>query len=268
MTSLTEISWPDTPFSLNVEGAESSLDRLVLVGRRGSEAHGTYVPSTDPDSIDDRDVMGVVVPPRDYYLGMKKWEGAESIKGEWDVVLYEVRKFAGLLGRQNPNVLSMLWLEPEDYLHVGPVGQKLLDHRDLFRSRRAASDAFVGYARGQLKRMTHYKFEGYMGAKRKELVDRHGYDTKNAAHLVRLLHTGLEYLRTGRLQVRRTWDVDVILKIKRGGWSLHEVRDYADRKFEEFKEVYDESPLPPVVNWEAINRLVVECVELGGGRWA
>jgi hypothetical protein len=42
------------------------IDRLLPEGLislcwRGSVAHGMYVPKSDPDSIDDKDVMGVYV---------------------------------------------------------------------------------------------------------------------------------------------------------------------------------------------------------------
>lgn len=33
-----------------------------------------------------------------------------------------------------------------------------------------------------------------MGEKRKQLVAKHGYDTKNASHLIRLLRMGMEFL--------------------------------------------------------------------------
>jgi len=35
---------------------------------------------------------------------------------------------------------------------------------------------------------------GYLGDKRKQLVLKHGYDAKNAAHLIRLLRMGIEFL--------------------------------------------------------------------------
>lgn len=55
--------------------------------------------------------MGIVIPPKPYYLGMQQWEVTEGFNGPWDIVLYELRKFVGLLCRQNPNVLQLLWLE-------------------------------------------------------------------------------------------------------------------------------------------------------------
>jgi DNA relaxase NicK len=44
---------------------------------------------------------------------------------------------------------------------------------------------------------------GYMGKKRRELVVRVGYDAKNAAHLIRLLRMGIEFLTEGTLYVER-----------------------------------------------------------------
>ena len=63
-----EVLWPDVPFRLH--------ERLILAGLRGSEAHGTYVPPSDPHGVDDRDIMGVCVLPREYYLGLDRWEHA------------------------------------------------------------------------------------------------------------------------------------------------------------------------------------------------
>jgi uncharacterized protein len=242
-----EIQYPDTPFPLH--------ESLVLLGRRGSESHGTFVPSTDPDSIDDRDLMGVCIPPAPWLLGVRQWEGAESIKGVWDVVLYDYRKFVRLLTKQNPNVIGMLWLEPEDYLQVGPAGQTLIDQRLALRCRDAAYESFSGYAYSQLKKMNGGVFRGYMGDKRKKLVERIGYDAKNAAHLVRLLHMGSEYQRTGELQVRRTWDREMLVEIKTGKWPLEKVKAYAESKFADMRAAYNESVLP-----EACNKFVIEQV--------
>lgn len=248
-----EIAWPPTPFDL--------VWHLVLAGRRGSEAHGTYVPPEDDAGIDDRDVMGIVIPPAEYLLGVRRpaWEGSEAIRGPWDVVLYDYRKFVRLLCKQNPNALSLLWLREEDYLFRSPEGQALVEHRDLFRARRPAYEAFIGYARGQLHRMNHWvqPYRGYMGAKRKALVDRFGYDTKNAAHLIRLLHMGVEYLRQGVLHVRRTDDRDALLAIKRGEWSLPQVMDEAERSFIECQTAYENSAMPEAIDTRAVEELVV-----------
>jgi glycerol-3-phosphate dehydrogenase len=99
-----------------------------------------------------------------------------------------------------------------------------------------------------------------MGAKRKALVEKFGYDTKNAAHLVRLLHMGHEYLETGRLQVRRgIFDREMLMSIKRGEWSLTLVQAYAQRRLELLQQMKT-SVLPETIDEEAINDLVVRCM--------
>ena len=173
-----------------------------LMGYRGSKAHKTYVDPANPNSIDDIDVMGVAVASKDVYLGLQTFEQKERFVDEWDSVIYEVRKFFRLLLRANPNVLSLLFLEPEDYLIIKREGQKLLDSRDLFASKRVYK-SFIGYAHGQLKRMTHGNYKGFQGARRAEMFAELGYDAKNGSHLIRILRLGIEYLDHGKLTVAR-----------------------------------------------------------------
>jgi len=131
------------------------LNWAILLGYRGSIAHGTYVPSSDPNSIDDKDVIGIYIPPIDYYYGLKEFgsRGTKEIKeGEWDIVLFELTKAVRLLEKGNPNMLSILWLEPNHYIHISPLGKLLLENRSLFVGKHVYY-SFVGYAHGQLHRM-------------------------------------------------------------------------------------------------------------------
>lgn len=229
-------------------------ENTILLGYRGSIAHGTFIPSTNPDSIDDKDLMGVCFAPVDTYLGFGHFEQKEKFLGEWDSVVYEIRKFLGLLSKANPNVLSLLWLEPHLYVRILPAGQHLIDNRDLFLSKEAYH-SFTGYAYDQMKRMTNGAFLGYMGAKRKGLVEKHGYDTKNAAHLIRLLRMGIEYLRFGQVNVHRP-DFLELIAIKQGMWSLDDVKNEAQRLFDMAKKVKDESKLPEHPDREKISKLL------------
>jgi hypothetical protein len=85
---------------------------------------------------------------------------------------------------------------------------------------------------------------GYMGKKRRELVRRFGYDAKNAAHLIRLLRMGIEFLTEGTLHVERA-DATELLDIKRGAWPLEKVKSEAERLFTLAQEAYVRSSLPP-----------------------
>jgi hypothetical protein len=96
----------------------------------------------------------------------------------------------------------------------------------------------------------------YMGEKRRNLVVKHGYDTKNAAHLVRLLLMCIEFLGSGELQVYRTADADMLKDIKRGVWTLEHVKEHAEELFAQAKEAYASSPLPEHPDFPAVSTLL------------
>ena len=84
----------------------------------------------------------------------------------------------------------------------------------------------------------------YMGDKRKRLVVEQGYDSKNAAHCIRLLRMGSELLATGEMQVYRTSDGDELLEIKRGKWPLDRVKKHAQELLSKIQVARDQSTLP------------------------
>jgi predicted nucleotidyltransferase len=235
----------------------------ILTGYRGSIAHGTYKSNKDPNSIDDKDAMGICIPPIDYYYGLNTHsihKGTKEIKrGEWDIVVYEYRKAIRLLEKGNPNLLSILWLEPQYYIDITDAGQILLDNKDLFVGKHVYH-SFVGYANGQLHRMTHMACKGYMGEKRKRLVEKYGYDTKNASHLIRLLRMGIEFLVDGELHILRK-DAQELLEIKAGEWSLEKVKAEAEKLFALSELAFIHSKLPSKPNHEKISNLCVEIAE-------
>jgi predicted nucleotidyltransferase len=238
---------------------ESKLfpDNVVLLGYRGSVAHNMYVPNSDPNSIDDVDLMAVFMAPEDHYLGMKKTrETLERFIDQWDVVNYEFKKFVHLLLKSNPNVLSLLWIRDNHYVKRHKYGQMLIDNRDLFVSKKIYH-SFTGYAYSQLKRMTNPTKKGYLGAKRKALVDKYGYDCKNASHCIRLLKMGMEFLIEGQLNVFRD-DAPMLLEIKKGGWSLEDVQLEAKKLFTLADEAYVRSSLKNEPDYDAVNELVKE----------
>ena len=255
--------------------------------------------------------MGFVVPLIQYHLGLPRWEHWTLQVDELDIVLYSLEKAFRLLLKSNPNIVGLLWLRDNEYVHKTPAFEALRRERAIFSSQEAA-DAFAGYAYGQLKRMeafdlermaeyealiaqvrqrgpvtevleadaqklahiaTHWDialdtlkrfrklhrehFSGYMGEKRKAMVRKYQYDVKNAAHLIRLLRMGTEFLTTGHLQVYRTADADELMKIKRGGWTLDQVKAEAERLFAEVEPARLRSPLPPRPDHQAANVLLM-----------
>ena len=294
-----------------------------LLAYRGSIAHGMYVNKSDPNSIDDVDLMGIVIGARKHYFGLHEWgsRGTKEVKdGPLDIVYYEIRKVFSLLLQGNPNVMSLLWLREQDYIVLKPAARRIIYNRNLFAGKHVYN-AFAGYAHQQLTKMEtrdpselrmylaltyEAKFRGvhpnhrgerieypdnhdmasgeaknaeamgddrlvanlrsymkkgenlgYLGDKRKGLVLEHGYDSKNAAHCVRLLRMASEYLRSGVLTVFRP-DADELLDIKRGRWELSRVKAHADELFAEMRESRDKSPLPDEPDREGAESLLVE----------
>lgn len=235
-------------------------ENTVLEAYRGSITHNMYIPNTDPNSVDDIDLISVYMAPKEYYVGLgigKRYtKSIDKFVGKYDVVSYEFRKFISLLLKSNPNVIGLLWLRDNHYIKTLDCFRKLIDNRDLFVSK-DMYHTFTGYAYGQLKKMSHHSTEGYMGKKRKELVDKYGYDCKNAAHCIRLLRMCMETLTTGEVHVSRK-DAPQLLEIKRGGWTLEQVKKEADVLFKLNAEAYVRSSLPNHPDCDKIEKIVME----------
>lgn len=247
----------------------------ILTVFRGSHAHGLYVPPAEPTSIDDIDIMGICVPPISHYFGLDSY-GSRGTRDyfidSWDIVTYEVRKFVSLLLKGNPNVMSALWCDEKYVLSMSPAGALLREARKVFDGKHVYY-SYTGYAHGQLQRMTHWQREGryktgHMGEKRRRLVEQFGYDCKNASHLIRLLHMGIEYLKSGEMHVEREKDRDMLLAIKRGDWALERVTRLSEKLFQQAEAAYNRSLLPERPNDTVVNRLCVDVVREAQKRYS
>lgn len=305
----------------NPEGICRIPGGTIMLAYRGSIAHNMYIPGTDPNSIDDVDLMGLVIGPESCYLGLTEWgsRGTKEYKeAQYDCVFYEIRKAVSLLLQGNPNILGMLWLRQQDYLYLSGAASELIANRHLFVGEHVYN-AFAGYAHAQLEKMEsrdpgelreymaitaelkhrgahpnhkgevfpepkrdtgegrdvsnwdtekliarlrHYQKKGenigYLGEKRKGLVLEHGYDSKNAAHLIRLLRMCKEFMETGELIVYRTTDAAELLDIKRGKWPLEDIKRYANELFVECREARDRSHLRSEPDRAQAERILVD----------
>jgi len=223
----------------------------ILLGYRGSLSHGTYIPK----KTDDIDLIGITVPPIEYVFGLRRFEQKEVIEGEIDLVVYEIRKYINLLLKNNPNVLSLLWLDERHYLFRHELGARLIEARDIFISK-ACYKTFGGYAAAQIRKMNKQEYRGYMGAERKRMVDEIGYDVKNAAHALRLLKMGIEILTTGEVTVMRP-DAQTYIAIKSGEWPLEKVKEEAERLNGLLDEAYVRSSLPKKPDFHKAEALCV-----------
>lgn len=127
-------------------------DRTLFLTAHGSHAYGTNLPTSD------HDYKGFCLPPKQYYYGYaKNFEQAE-FKGDPDMVVYGIGKFFKLAADCNPSILEVLFTDPADHQIITPLGQKVLDSKELFISKKAKF-TFSGYAVSQLKKIkSHYKW--------------------------------------------------------------------------------------------------------------
>lgn len=234
---------------------EITAKHRILYGYRGSHAHNLYVPPTEESGTDDIDFMGVVIPPIRHYMGLGNWQHKEMFIGNHDIVLYEITKFVRMLLKSNPNVLSFLWNKEDMFTEVSEFGRILIDHRHLFSSKEVYK-AFKGYAYSQYQKIEKNTYQGYMGSKRKELHDKYGYDVKFAAHALRLLKMGCEFLLTGEMNVYRTTDRQQFIDIKQGKVSKEVVVWLIKENMNWLDECFQKSVLPDKIDVDKVEGLL------------
>jgi hypothetical protein len=205
------------------------LGKASILATVGSTAHGISVSQTGPEG-DDLDLLGMYVPPRHQVYGLieakplvwrSKPEGIKSEAGDVDLTLHPARKFIGLAAKGNPTILAALF-SPEQ--HVDQFGNAPMSlvmgarNDGLFRSL-SAGYAFRGYAEQQHKRLLGER--GQMKVNRPELISAHGFDTKYAAHVLRLCHQGVVFMEVGVMPMPVTgFEADEILAVRRGDRSF------------------------------------------------
>jgi predicted nucleotidyltransferase len=123
----------------------------------------------------------------------------------------------------------------------------------------AALDAERKY-RAAMKHWDAYRtWEVSRNPARAELERRHGYDTKHAMHLVRLMRTGLEVLETGELRVRRP-DADDLNAIRDGSLTFDELITLASELQGRIERAAARTALPADVDLEFVDRLALELI--------
>lgn len=216
----------------------------------------------------DIDIMEFFAYDLEWYLSLKSLSTPTrrltltEVSGEYDIVKHEIRKGIELLVKGNPNMLVMLFTSEDNILEISDSGKLLRENRNLFLSKINIRDRFKGYAYDQLMRLHRGVFKGYMGDKRKKIVEKFGYDTKNAMTLIRLLNEAIEALETGNITVNKQIQGtrDYYIDIKTGKWSLEQVRREAELLSRKVDDIYGKSSLPENVDNKKINELAFNII--------
>ena len=110
---------------------------------RGSHVYGTNVESSDTD------YSGIFIQSLDDILGNKYVEQINDDNN--DTVIYEVRRFLELLGKNNPTVLELLNTPEDCVIYKDPAFDEILNNRNKFITKICAN-SFGGYAKMQIQK--------------------------------------------------------------------------------------------------------------------
>jgi uncharacterized protein len=172
----------------------------------------------------------------------------------YDLTVFGIVKFFALAMDSNPNVLDSLFTPATCVLHSTRVGNLVREHRRLFLHR-GAWPKFKGYAYSQLHKLAIKEPTG----KRKEMVAAHGYDTKFAYHVVRLLGEVEQIIVEGDIDLQR--DNERLKAIRRGEWTEARLRQWAADKEADLERAYAASQLPPKPDEDKLKELLLNCLE-------
>lgn len=240
----------------------NNVHYLAIVG---SEAYGVSIDNSD------KDMYGFAIPPKEdifphlkgEILGFGKplnrfneWQQHHIKHNEYqyDFTVFSIVKYFQLCMECNPNMIDSLFVPQNCIIHITAIGQLVRENRKLFLHK-GAWHKFKGYSYAQIHKMQTKNPEG----KRKEIIDKFGYDLKFAYHTVRLLNEIEQILLEGDLDLQR--NNEQLKSIRRGEWTLEQVIEYFNVKEKSLEELYTKSTLSNSPNEQIIKNLLLQCLE-------
>lgn len=172
----------------------------------------------------------------------------------YDVALYSIVKVFQLASENNPNVLDMLWVPNNCVLKINEIGRYIRQNRKHFLNKNCYHK-FRGYSYAQLKKLTD--------SPRKELVEKFGFDTKHAYHVIRLAEQCQQILEEGDMDITRC--AEMLKSIRRGEWSLDRVKARFLEKERILDDLYTKSTLQYKPDMTKLRNILMECIEMKYG---
>lgn len=220
--------WPESTIELLYE-------RIVYRCVIGSRAYGLETDASDTD------IRGCYLPPASLHWSLdgvpEQLENDERQECFW-----EFGKFVRLALQSNPNVLECLFSPISEPL--SPAGEKLLLIRNAFPSK-LAYGRYRGYVEDQFRKLDNkLKSTG-------EIKWRH------AMHMIRLLISGADLMRTGKVRVDVSEHRDELLSIKAGEVAWDKVVQRSEELSRELDRAYESTLLPERPDYELVNSVVL-----------
>lgn len=174
---------------------------------------------------------------------------------EYDFTIFNIVKFFSLCMENNPNMVDVLFVPSNCVVYSSRVGQMVREKRHIFLHK-GSFHKFKGYSYSQAHKMRSKTATG----KRKELIERYGYDTKYAYHIARLLLEVEQIMLEGDLDLQR--GREQLKSIRRGEWSVEEIEKWAASKEKDLEKIYAESTaIPHGPREDEIKQLLLDCLE-------
>lgn len=235
------------------EMQEELRNGLAFVCQGGSHISGTN------DHTSDLDYRGIVIPPDDYLLGLKKFEHTKLLSGEnkmngkddLDIELFSFDRFINEAYHGEIVTAEMLYVDDAFVLKKNELLHPLFENRELFLSKGIAR-RYSHLIKGYKKRMT-LPSSNFRRPDNIERVNTYGFETKCAMKAVQLLRLTVEFLQTGNLHLYRK-DREALLAIKNGKTPFNLIKQEVDERERELESLLKTSPLPERANFKNVNQ--------------
>lgn len=235
----------------------------------GSVAYGVS------NDMSDVDVYGFCIPPKDVIFPhlageimgfgqqLKRFNEYQqhhikeaSSQREYDVTIYSIVKYFQLCMENNPNMIDSLFTPRRCVLHSTTVGEMVREKRRMFLHK-GGWHKYRGYCFAQMSAVKGKRNSS--NPKRKELVEKFGFDTKFGGHAVRLLLQIEQIMTEGDLDLER--NREIVKSVRKGEWTLDQLDQWVTEKERSLEGLYNTSTLPHGPDQAAIKQLLVDCLE-------
>ena len=249
------------------------LSNTAYLTMMGSVAYGVSNVGSDVD------VYGFCIPPKTTVFphlaghiegfGKKpkkflQWQQHHVIdkdaKKEYDFSVYSIIRYFQLCMENNPNMIDSLFVPRTCVIHSTQLSELVRENRKLFLHK-GSYYKFKGYAYSQLHKMRIKNPKE--GSKRYEDVQKHGYSTKFAYHIVRLCLQCEQILVEHDLDLQR--NREQLKSIRRGEWGVDRIEKFFGDKERQLEELYTKSTLRNVPDEDRIKELLLQCLEIHYG---
>ena len=172
----------------------------------------------------------------------------------YDVAIYSLVKTFDLAADNNPNILDMLWVPEHCVTHIDQVGEHIRKNRKYFLHK-GSYHRFRGYAHQQMKRMEN--------TGRKDLIEKYGYDTKFAYHVVRLCLQAEQILEKHDMDF--SVNADFLKTIRAGTYTFEQFKEWYNAKEKTLDILYTTSKLQHSPDRKFLKDILLACLEMKYG---